>query len=75
MPKSADALCEAFHQSEIAQFWQAYQATLPVDTSQPQGQLYWVNQFGDTPALIRELTQPVLSGTKTATCSDISSNC
>ncbi|MEB3212341.1 MAG: ASCH domain-containing protein [Leptolyngbyaceae bacterium] len=28
-----------------------------------------VNQFGDTPDLIRELTQLVLSGTKTATCS------
>ncbi|MGJ3246752.1 MAG: ASCH domain-containing protein [Elainellaceae cyanobacterium] len=62
MLKSAEA---------IAKFWQAYQATLPANTPQfpVQEKPYQVNQFGDNPALIRELTQLVLSGTKTATCS------
>lgn len=62
MLRSADA---------VAQFWQAYQATLPANIPQNliQGRPYQVNQFGDNPALIRELTQLVLAGTKTATCS------
>jgi uncharacterized protein YhfF len=46
---------------QIEQYWQAYLAT--------RSETYTIDQFGDLPQLIDELTTLVLAGTKTATCS------
>jgi uncharacterized protein YhfF len=52
---------------QIEQYWKAYLATLPDDIAADE--IYSVDQFGDSPQLMDELTTLVLAGTKTATCS------
>jgi uncharacterized protein YhfF len=52
---------------QIEQYWKAYLATLPDDIAADK--MYIIDQFGDFPQLIDELTTLVLAGTKTATCS------
>ncbi len=52
----------------IAQFWQAYHATLP-DDAPARRAAYDAEGFGDNPTLADELGALVLAGTKTATCS------
>ncbi|NTU80386.1 MAG: ASCH domain-containing protein [Chloroflexales bacterium] len=52
----------------IAQFWQAYLATLPPGA--PHRQTHYVAEaFGDNPALADELGALIRQGIKTATCS------
>jgi uncharacterized protein YhfF len=52
---------------QIEQYWKAYLATLPDDVAADK--MYIIDQFGDFPQLIDELTTLVVAGTKTATCS------
>lgn len=55
------------NEPQVKQYWQAYLATRLDDVAMDEA--YTVDQFGDHPQLIDELTQLVLAGTKTATCS------
>jgi uncharacterized protein YhfF len=52
---------------QIEQYWQAYWSTRSAPAA--SNETYIISQFGDSPLLMDELTQLVLEGTKTATCS------
>ncbi len=54
--------------STIEHFWYAFLASLPPN-SQYFGKKFVAESFGDTPALAEELSQLVVSGIKTGTCS------
>jgi uncharacterized protein YhfF len=53
---------------KIEAYWQAYLATLPVD-SPVRRERYVAEPFGDSPELADELGALIVAGTKTATCS------
>jgi uncharacterized protein YhfF len=56
------------NKSDIEHYWYAFLATLP-SNSPYFGKIYAAEGFGDTPSLVNELGQLVVSGKKTGTCS------
>ena len=56
------------NKSEIERYWYAFLSSLPAN-SKYFGKTYVAERFGDNPKLADELSQLIMSGKKTGTCS------